>query len=56
MNSFPMILVREFNGRETSYRVAARRACNYWVRCLEYQLSDDAKLDWRSTEKVLKGR
>ncbi|KAI4946656.1 hypothetical protein J4E91_007346 [Alternaria rosae] len=30
MESFPMILVREFDGRETSYRVAARRARNYW--------------------------
>ncbi|KAI4615371.1 uncharacterized protein J4E87_009264 [Alternaria ethzedia] len=30
MKSFPMILVREFNGRDISYRVAARRARNYW--------------------------
>ncbi|KAI4916210.1 hypothetical protein J4E85_010298 [Alternaria conjuncta] len=30
MKAFPMILVREFNGRDTSYRVAARRARNYW--------------------------
>ncbi|KAI4958284.1 hypothetical protein J4E86_003882 [Alternaria arbusti] len=30
MKVFPMILVREFDGRDTSYRVAARRARNYW--------------------------
>ncbi|KAI4694171.1 uncharacterized protein J4E84_002753 [Alternaria hordeiaustralica] len=30
MKAFPMILFREFNGRDTSYRVAARRARNYW--------------------------